>query len=122
MFCNKCGTKIPDGQTVCPNCGASQSEPAQPANQAAPAQTIIVRQSNGCATAGFVLGIFGFIFPTGLLQLVGLILSIVGVVKAKSVNGTGRGMAIAGIVLCTLSLLVVFMAIFLFLPRLLFIR
>lgn len=108
MFCNKCGTQIPDGQTVCPNCGTDNAQSAgnngyQPYAQ--PQQQIIVtapvQQSNGCATAGFVLSLIGlllfsftFIFP-----ILGVILSIVGIVKASKVNGTGRGLAIAGLII-----------------------
>ena len=36
MFCEKCGTKIEDGQPFCPNCGNRMAEPAAPEAPAAP--------------------------------------------------------------------------------------
>lgn len=26
MYCGKCGTKLPDEETICPNCGADMSD------------------------------------------------------------------------------------------------
>lgn len=76
-----------------------------------PAQQIVVnsastQQSNGCATAGFVLSLIGFLLGfTLIFSVLGLILSIVGLVKAKAVNDTGKDLAIAGLVLGILSLI-----------------
>lgn len=36
MFCEKCGTKIDDGQLFCPNCGNRLSDPAAPEAPAVP--------------------------------------------------------------------------------------
>ena len=36
MFCEKCGTRVDDGQPFCPNCGNRLSAPAVPAAPAAP--------------------------------------------------------------------------------------
>ncbi len=49
------------------------------------------KKTNGLAIAGFVLS-----FP---LPLIGFILSIIGLVKAKNYGGNGQGLAIAGIVI-----------------------
>ena len=45
MFCDKCGTKVDDGQPFCPNCGnrLGASQPAPQTNPAAPAQ---MKQAN----------------------------------------------------------------------------
>jgi hypothetical protein len=48
------------------------------------------KQGNGFATAGFVLAI--------LFAPVGLIFSVIGLVKAKARAGAGRGLSIAGII------------------------
>ncbi len=106
MYCNKCGKEIPEGQTVCPHCGASQT--VQQPYYSQPQQQIVVTspvtESNGSATAGFVLSIIGLFFSIAfILQLLGFILSIVGIIKAGSVHGKGRGMAIAGLVLSLLG-------------------
>ncbi len=120
MFCKNCGTEIPEGETKCPNCGEStmnsnnivqQPQPYYQPYPPTPAQQIVVnsaptQQSNGCATAGFVLSLIGFLLGfTLIFSILGLILSIVGLAKAKSVNGTGKGLAIAGLVLSILSLI-----------------
>jgi hypothetical protein len=66
-------------------------------------QTVPAQPTNGMAVAGLI---FAFIFP-----LIGLILSIIGLNKAKNHNGNGRSLAIAGIVVSSvmtlLSLLIV---------------
>lgn len=54
--------------------------------------------TNGMSIAGFVLA---FLFTP-----LGLILSIVGLVQARKRNQKGRGLAIAGIVISTVSILV----------------
>jgi hypothetical protein len=50
-----------------------------------------------------VLGIasvvlFFFTWPATIVAIVGLVLSLVGLSKAKQLGGLGRGMAIAGVV------------------------
>ena len=53
-------------------------------------------QSNGMATAGFILSFF-----TGAL---GLIFSIIGFKRSKELNGSGRDLAIAGIIISCISI------------------
>ncbi len=70
-------------------------QPQQQPNQgyeAVPAQT-----TNGMAVAGLILS---FIIP-----LVGLILSIIGLNKAKHYNGNGHGLSIAGIIISIVMML-----------------
>jgi hypothetical protein len=149
MFCESCGSFIPDGQSFCSNCGAAAPQPVQPApqpvqpaaqpvqplqgvpvtpqpayqepvyQQPAYAQPVAVtataataataKRKNGMATAGMIFGILAVcfcwipvfnIFITPTLGLLGLIFSIVGLVKK---NVKGKGMAIAGIILSVLS-------------------
>ncbi len=38
MFCNQCGTQIPDNSAVCPNCGAALAPAQAPVQQAQPVQ------------------------------------------------------------------------------------
>lgn len=52
-------------------------------------------ESNSMAIAGFVCSFF--------IPLLGLIFSIIGLNKSKNLNGRGRGMAIAGIVISVAS-------------------
>ncbi|MBR2743695.1 MAG: DUF4190 domain-containing protein [Clostridia bacterium] len=65
---------------------------------------------NGVAVAGMVLGIVGLVFCfTGwfaiICTILGLVLSIVGMKKAKE-TGAGKGMAIAGIVCSVIGLVI----------------
>lgn len=55
------------------------------------------KQSNGFAIAGFILSLFGEIF-----FIIGLIFSIIGLVKSRQMNDSGKGLAIAGIVISSL--------------------
>lgn len=81
---------------------------AQPASQSGP-----VKAGNGLATAGFVLGLLGFlgsfipVINIGgiVLGVIGAVLAAVGLGKAKR-SGTGRGLAIAGLVLGALALII----------------
>ena len=80
-FCVNCGNELPDNASQCAKCG----------NPVAPNtivnQTVInnkPKASNGCAVAGFVIG---------------LILSIIGLVNSKKCDGEGKGLAIAGIII-----------------------
>ena len=88
MFCKNCGKEIDDNATVCIHCGVPTANAQQ--------QPVVTgNKTNGLAIAGLVLSI---LFWT---SLIGLILSIVGLQKSKTeeYNGSGRGVAIAGIVI-----------------------
>lgn len=89
-YCSKCGGQLADGVAFCPNCGAKVDAPAQPTHQAAQSAT------NGFAIAGFVCSFF-FI-------LLGLIFGCVGLSKSKQLNGNGKGLAIAAIVISIIKL------------------
>lgn len=108
MNCNNCGNVIPEGNAFCEVCGApvAQDVPvmetpvAEAPVYAAPAN----EEKKGLSIASLVLGIISVItwliplfgFPTALT---GLILGCIGVRKG------GKGIGIAGIVLCAIFLL-----------------
>lgn len=61
-------------------------------------------KSNGMAIAGFVLSLCTIVFSWApgvnfIIWILGLIFSIVGLSKSKQLGGSGRGLAIAGIVI-----------------------
>lgn len=72
-----------------------------------------VKTSNGLATAGFVLGLLGFlgsfipVLNIGgiLLGVLGAILAAIGLSKAKK-TGTGKGLALSGLILGVLALII----------------
>ena len=164
MFCESCGSLIPDGQSFCTNCGSPAPQPVQPApaaQESAPqpafqpapqpapqpeyqpapqpeyqpapqpayqqpvyqqpvyVQPVVAstpaqpaKRKNGMATVGMIFGILTVcfcwipavnIFLTPILGLLGLVFSIVGLVK-KNVGGKGK--AIAGLVLSLLGAIV----------------
>ena len=87
---------------------ASQPVPTDMSSQTAQIPTALsyapppADSSNGMAIAGLVCGIAGF-FTCGIAGIAGLICSIIGLKKSRE-TGTGRGLAIAGIILSSLSL------------------
>ncbi len=101
MYCQNCGENYDNSLQNCPKCGAPRQSNVVYVQQTQQAP----KQSNGMGTAGFVLSLLGFL-SLGLsfiLQLLGFIFSCVGVSKAKKLNGTGKGLSIAGIVLSILA-------------------
>jgi len=69
---------------------------------------------NGLGTAGFVLGLIGLLFSfiplIGVvawpLVIIGLVLSIIGVIRANSGQATNKGLAIAGTALSAVGLVI----------------
>lgn len=75
------------------------------------------------AVSGFICSLIGLVllllWPISIpAEVVGLILSAVGLKKSKERNGSGKGLAIAGIVLSSIGLAIV-LIIFLFFASLL---
>ena len=99
MFCKNCGKDIDDNAVVCPNCGVATEKMAA---STAPAPA----QKNTMALVGFILALLGF-------NLIALILSIVGLTNSKKPEfaGDGKGFAIAGIILSTLYIVVIFIIV-----------
>lgn len=82
--------------------------------QSSPVQ-IEQKKSNALAIIGFVFSFFG------AYSIFGLILSIVGLIKSKNLDGKGKGFSIAGIVISLLMIvtcLAVLLTVFVILPAL----
>ena len=90
------------------------TETPQPPAEAAPAPPAEAPQSNGMATAGMILGIVALAlmwmwclpFIPIIIGVVGLILSILGMKKAKQLNGAGAGKAKVGLICSILGIAV----------------
>ncbi|MFC1603505.1 DUF4190 domain-containing protein [Planctomycetota bacterium] len=98
MFCQKCGQENPDDAQMCSACASVLiSPPIQ-----APSLSV---KSSGMAIAAMVLGILS-IFTCALTAIPAIILGIVSLVRIEKSGGslTGRGFAIAGIVVPSVSL------------------
>jgi len=115
MVCNNCGNQNADNAANCAFCGApfvaAQPVQGQPMYQApvqpAPVQNPAV-PGKGLGIAGMVLGIVSlalwcWIYVAIPCAIVGLILSAVGLKKAKDA-GMKNGMAVAGIVCSSIAL------------------
>lgn len=110
-FCTNCGTKLEDDVVFCTGCGQKVEDNggSAPSNNN-PAGNVTVnvsnvgngaaKKTNGLAIAGFVTSLVSTLLCCGAFNMIGLILSIVGLVKAKDYDGNGKGMAIAGIIIC----------------------
>lgn len=110
MFCKYCGNEIQQGSAFCRYCGNATEKPAQSAdpfdtpptsytstpNTAPESVSAPLPKTNGMATAGFALSFF--------IPIVGLICSILGLKKSNECDGTGKGLAIAGIVISVLGM------------------
>ena len=93
----------PQNQPQMPPVGQPMPQPVPPQydqayqpNQAY-YQQIQPEASNGMAVAGFVLAF--------LIGLLGLIFSILGLNKSKELNGKGKGLSIAGIIISSFNML-----------------
>ncbi len=95
-YCNKCGSALVDEAIMCPFCGCAVEEDR---HWQKPEPT------NGFAIAGFV---FSFLIP-----IFGWIFSGIGLSHSKKMNGKGRGLSIAGLVIT--SVLFVFYVVLLIL-------
>ena len=142
MFCTNCGKELTEGVTVCPYCGghtddrdaqsAAPSESAEAPFGADAAEGIQSAQTdaaeygeqqgsdtltdtqnvpqkkpvNGIAVAGLILSV--------LFAPLGLVLSIIGLVRSKKMDGEGRKLGIAGIVISALVIVCVIVFIVLY--------
>lgn len=123
MFCPHCGKQVNETDIFCASCGAnlngnpsesqftqqkeSDNPPYNPP-QCTPYETqsnpnpntSTSTNTNAIAIVGFVLSFF--------CAIAGLVCSIIGLQKSKEAGGTGKGLAIAGIVISAVSMFCTF--------------
>ncbi len=116
--CSKCGgvfTVVSDAAGI--RAIAPEAMPmATPAPLDAPPAPLPTG-SNGLAVAGLVCGIAG-LFTCGLTSIPGVICSILGIKKAGTQQGQGKGLAIAGLCVSGAALLFVPLMLAILLPSL----
>ena len=98
MFCESCGSFIPDGQSFCSNCGAAA--PVQPAPQAAPQPVQPVQQYAQPAPQP-VQSVQQYAQPVQQAQPV----YVQPVVAIPAQPRKSSGMAIAGLILAVLGII-----------------
>ena len=122
MYCRHCGKDVGNA-AWCPYCGAKQQPDEQNAQTNGSCQTSTDSQNawgeqinlsspprtNIFAIVGLILAFFS--------SLLGLIFSIIGLAKARE-YGSGKGLAIAGIVVSIFSIVFSIIATLLWLPQL----
>lgn len=95
MFCKNCGKEIDDNAVVCVHCGVATDVATTSA---------VKKKVNGMGIAGFVVSLLslwlGVYFC--IVSIVGLVLSIVGMVMRKNHNSC-NGLAVAGLVIGIIS-------------------
>lgn len=108
MYCYNCGSELSDKAVICPNCGTvvneqalRQAYEARDRQQQAQAQT--APQSQPAASPTNVLAIVGFVLSF-FIGIAGLVCSCIGLSHSKKMNGKGKGLAIAGIVIGCVSI------------------
>ncbi len=110
MKCPYCKREVENATKFCSYCGHSLTKIKTPTAPTTPPIYYVAQPApqptptNGYAIAGFVLA---FIF-----SLLGLIFSLIGRSKAKTI-GSGEGLAIAGMIISTIRIALVFIIFFL---------
>ena len=95
--CENCGKEQKQKANYCSDCGKSLTDTKE---------TQSTNRTNGLAIAGFIVSFFA--------GVVGLILSIVGLVQIRKTNEGGKGLAIAGITISAVKILFSIIACFFF--------
>lgn len=113
MICTMCGCKIPANSRVCPICQQPTGRYARDARRVYRYQERPIRQRkpfNVFALIGFIFGLLSILtlFTSGIgivLSIPGLVLSIIGLVKSRKTR-SGKGFAIAGLVLSAVTIVI----------------
>lgn len=93
MYCNHCGADIDDKAVICVYCG-SQVMPA--AGTGASPVGDAEKKQNNLATAAIICAV--------LAPVVGLILGLVAMSKSKTLNGAGKNLALAAVIVAAVRL------------------
>jgi len=106
MFCSKCGKEISDKDKYCPYCGCENSQNEKSRNESSDLQQKEVTQTpvqeiRADKTVGVLSLVFAFIFP-----LVGLIISIIGLVKYK--DKENKSLCTAGLIISGIDIILYF--------------
>lgn len=106
MYCRYCGHEIHPSYNVCPNCGHRLNDFDNSKTKVESNKNInntkTIKNSQ-MAIAGFVLGIISLFFSF-ICSILGLTFSIIGLKQTKNRKYAKRGLAIAGVIINSVSL------------------
>lgn len=109
MYCTNCGKQIDDGAMFCPECGTRMIQGQEQVHSAEPMyrqQATSNAKLNIMAIIGFVIACVSLLLNFwGIVGIVALVFSVVGLVQVSGGNGKGKGFAIAGIAVGGFSVL-----------------
>ncbi len=95
-YCPNCGKEVNENAVICVNCGVSLNGKNNVVNG---------NKNNSLAVAGFVTSIVSLIINLwGIVGLLALILSVIGLVQISNNKEKGKGLAIAGIIIGAFSI------------------
>ena len=105
MFCPNCSANVPEGYTMCPQCGRRINAPQAPSSTGIPGAPLPGAKTDGKAVTSLVLGILSFLC---LSILTGIPAIILGHMSRSSIRKSmgrlkGDGMALTGLVLGYIS-------------------
>ena len=107
MFCKTCGKEIKDEAVICPFCGCAVKDDVAVQGE----KNNEKRKVNVLSITGFVLSVVSlFITLFVAVAIAGLVLSIIGLFQCNRNNERLKGLAIAGIIVCVVSLCYTFYA------------
>ena len=120
MFCPNCGATVPDGYTMCPQCGRRINAPQAPSSTGIPAAPFSAAQTDGKATASLVLGILSVVCLGFLTGIPAIILGHMSRSSIRKSRGRlqGNGMALAGLVMGYICVVFNFFIIAIAIPNL----
>ncbi len=114
--CIACEETIENDAKFCKKCGAKQEEAKVKEETTNTIKTIEPANPekvpvNGLSITGFVIAIVS-LMCCGLTSPIGLIFSIIGLAKGDPEDKTGKGLAIAGIIISSILLILLIVSLF----------
>jgi hypothetical protein len=98
MYCNNCGAQNPVESAFCSKCGNRLAQ-VQVANRLAQTTTAPTPRTNGMAITALVLSIISFLPLLAICSIPAIILGVIALNQIKKEPAvTGKGMALAGLI------------------------
>ena len=102
MFCRVCGKEINDEAVICPHCGCTVKDEPVVSKSASGEKT---GKANVMSIVGFVLSLVSLLISLfGTVATAGLVLSKIGLVQCNQRGERMKGLAVAGIIISSISI------------------